>query len=163
MGQKITFGKWQGWDTDRLAKTGSVGRDYLEWGRAELKSPKWQQEFARALEENQVMDRTAMGAAMLQECPDLAAEIDQEIELELGRWEREREKTDKCRKLTNYFTRKLRELGITEDGIPHLVKYHGQIWHQVKTGQVKFATADANAVIDLCNRYGDAMYKVEFS
>lgn len=163
MGMTITFGKWQGWDTDRLAQTGSFGRSYLSWGEDNLRSPKWRKEFARALEENQVMDRAAMAEAINQDYPDLAAEIDQTIEVEMDEWKLDLENEDKCQKLTNYFTRKLSELGIAQKGISYLVTNFWKIEDQVKSGQVKFATADADAVIDLCNRYSEAMYKVEFS
>lgn len=46
---KLTFGKWQGWDTKDLAKF-SDGRSYLEWGIVKLESPKWRQEFQAALD-----------------------------------------------------------------------------------------------------------------
>lgn len=45
---KITFGKFNGWDTEALAKT-TEGRNYLSWGASKLDSPKWRDEFQRAL------------------------------------------------------------------------------------------------------------------
>lgn len=46
---KITFGKFQGWDTLELAKAGEEGRQYLRWGKDNLQSPQWRKAFADAL------------------------------------------------------------------------------------------------------------------
>ena len=46
---ELTFGKYKGWDTGRLARF-SDGRDYLAWGAAKLDSPKWRKEFQEALD-----------------------------------------------------------------------------------------------------------------
>lgn len=49
---KVTFGKFNGWDTNDIAKAGEPGRNYLRWGAENLKSKKWRDEFDRALQEN---------------------------------------------------------------------------------------------------------------
>lgn len=49
---KLTFGKFEGWDTDDLAKAGEVGRDYLQWCSRNLRSPKWRRECERVLKSN---------------------------------------------------------------------------------------------------------------
>lgn len=46
---KLTFGKFKGWATSDLARAGSTGRGYLAWGAENLRSPKWREEFQRAL------------------------------------------------------------------------------------------------------------------
>jgi len=45
---KLTFGKWQGWNTEDMARTFEA-RGYLEWGKENLKSPKWRKECERVL------------------------------------------------------------------------------------------------------------------
>lgn len=45
---KLTFGKYQGYETEDLAKF-SDGRAYLAWGIQKLDSPKWRAEFERVL------------------------------------------------------------------------------------------------------------------
>lgn len=67
---KVTFGKWQGWDTDDLAKT-TEGRSYLEWGKEKLQSPMWRNEFARALREAAPMDETLEIRAISKANPDI--------------------------------------------------------------------------------------------
>lgn len=158
---KITFGKWQGWDTNKLAKSGSFGRTYLEWGAEDLKSPKWQNEFKRALTENQVMDKNAIAQAIRQDYPDLVAELDQAIEIELGEWKQLEEVAETQAKLTNFFSRKLRELGVTEGGVTYLISNHWQIEELLSQGKVKFANAEVEKVINLCNRYSQKMYEAE--
>lgn len=160
---KITFGKWQGWDTDELAKSGSFGRPYLEWGAEELKSPKWRKEFQRALSDNQVMDKNAIAKAIRQDYPDLVAELDQAIEIELGEWGQLQEVEEAKQKLTNFFSRKLRELGVAEGGVIYLQSNFYQIEELFDRGKVKFAQADVAKVIDLCERYSQKMYEVEMA
>lgn len=46
---RLTFGKFEGWDTEDLAKAGDYGRSYLVWCAENLKSPKWRAECERAL------------------------------------------------------------------------------------------------------------------
>lgn len=160
---KITFGKWQGWDTDELAKSGSFGRPYLEWGAEELKSPKWGKEFQRALSDNQVMDKSAIARAIRQGYPDLVPELDQAIEIELGEWREFKEKEETKRQLTNFFTQKLRDLGVSEGGVIYLQSNYYQIEELFHQGKVKFAQADVVKVIDLCEGYSQKMYEVEMS
>lgn len=59
---KITFGKFQGWDTEKLAQT-SEGRGYLEWGAEDLRSPKWRKEFQRVLDDFSAADIDIMAEA----------------------------------------------------------------------------------------------------
>jgi hypothetical protein len=160
---QITFGKWQGWDTDRLAKTGSFGRAYLDWGATNLQSPKWRREFKRALDENPEMDRGAMVQAIREHYPELVPELDQEIDIEMGEWASCQEAQEAKRKLTNFFERKLREMGISEMGVSYLVGNHWQIEELIERGKVKFANAKASEVIDLCGRYGEAICNLEYS
>ena len=68
---EITFGKWQGWDTNDLAKAGEAQRDYLRWGAANLQAPKWRKEFADALKRNQSFDQKMVACALHQEYDDL--------------------------------------------------------------------------------------------
>lgn len=160
---KLTFGKWEGWDTNRLAKSGSFGRSYLEWGAENLQSPKWRKEVQRALDANQVMDKDAIAQAIRQDYPDLVAELDQSVEIELGEWKELKEKKENKEKLTNFFSRKLREMGISEAGVTYLISNHWQIEELLSRGKVKFATADVAKVVDLCERYSQKIYEVAMS
>lgn len=73
MGKKVTFGKWQGWDTDDLART-TDGASYLEWGKKKLQSPVWRDEFARALREAAPMDDELEVRATLKANPEIEEE-----------------------------------------------------------------------------------------
>ena len=46
---KVNFGKYQGWDTDNLARF-TDGRSYLAWGTENLKSPQLRKEFQMTLD-----------------------------------------------------------------------------------------------------------------
>ncbi len=159
---QISFGKWQGWDTDKLARTGSFGRDYLTWGSQELQNPKLKREFKRALDENKEMCPKAMEQAIREHYPHLT-EIDQEIEIEMGEWATYREAQETKRKLTNFFARKLTEFGVSEKGVAYLSQYHWQVEELIAGGKVKFANAKASDIIDLCGRYGEAIHKLEYA
>lgn len=160
---QISFGKWQGWDTDKLARAGSFGRDYLTWGSQELQNRKWKLEFKRALDENQEMCPKAMEQAIREQFPHLTPEIDQEIDSEMGEWATYREAQEAKRKLTNFFSRKLRDFGVSEKGVDCLTRYHWQIEELIAGGKVKFANAEAADIIALCGRYGEAICKLEYA
>lgn len=160
---QITFGKWQGWDTNRLAQAGSFGRDYLSWGAQNLESLKWKKEFDRALNNNREMSRDAMASAITQHYADLGPEMDQVIEAELKEWNHVNGCEDTQRKLTNYFERKLKELQVSENGIAYLKTNHWQIEELLERGKVQFANGNEEVIIDLCGRYSEKMYEVEFA
>lgn len=72
---QITFGKYQGWDTEDLAKAGEAGRSYLNWGADNLRSPKWRKEFSRALAISaREQDEWLTASAIVQDCPDIGYE-----------------------------------------------------------------------------------------
>lgn len=52
---KITFGKYSGWDTEKLA-TFTDGQRYLAWGAEKLQSPKLRKEFSDALKNSKAAD-----------------------------------------------------------------------------------------------------------
>lgn len=86
---KITFGKFQGWDTLDLAKAGEDGRNYLRWGAESLKSPFWRKEFEQALKVDIQSDIELMAQVTIIRNPDIGydealyfaqAEIEQNAE-----------------------------------------------------------------------------------
>lgn len=81
MGEIISFGKYQGWDTDALARAGAWGKDYLAWGAKNLRSPMWRQEFERALREAGPDDGHLTALAISQ----TDAEIDYDEALRIAR------------------------------------------------------------------------------
>lgn len=91
MGKQITFGKYQGWDTDNLARAGAWGKDYLEWGARNLKSRMWRQEFERALRQAGAADSHLTALAISQTDAEIdydeALRIAREHELEAAEYE----------------------------------------------------------------------------
>ena len=53
-------------------------------------------------------------------------------------------------------------MGVSQKGIEYLKRNHWQIEEMVELGRVKFASADPVQVLDLCNRYTEAVYKARF-
>ena len=100
MGKKITFGKWQGWDTDDLART-EDGRNYLSWGTNNLQSSQLKAEFARALANAGQPDETLEIRAIVRANPDIdeaeAWQIVQERKSEALENERQEARMESCR------------------------------------------------------------------
>ncbi len=159
---KVTFGKWNGWDTDNLAKAGMAGRSYLEWGSENLESPKWRTEFKRALADNTTSDLHLVASA--------AAKADGITYEEAYEWAEEMKleadahaaKEEKLGKLQNYFVRQLTEIGVSQMGIVHLKSHYWEIDEMVEAGRAQFETAEKQAfILDLCNRYVEAVAGIE--
>jgi len=93
---KITFGKFNGWDTLDLAKAGGEGRGYLEWGKDNLKSPQLRKAFADALKADVHADEQLIYQALrvsysdieIEEMEQLAREQAIDYEEDEARYER---------------------------------------------------------------------------
>lgn len=68
---QITFGKFNGWKTEDLARAGKTGREYLYWGANNLKSEVWRREFDRAQRMDVAQDDALAAKALLVSDPDL--------------------------------------------------------------------------------------------
>lgn len=86
---KLTFGKFSGVDTMELAAGGDTGRDYLEWGAENLKSPKWRQLFDEALVANVAYDMEAEARLIVRDQGDISFDEAMHQLRMMNEWEEE--------------------------------------------------------------------------
>lgn len=151
---QITFGKWQGWDTERMAKF-TDGRSYLAWGAENLKAPQWRKEFQRALDS---IPATEIDLDLeAQSIMHSDAQIDPEDAYILARDARaeliedqEREKVYEAAKTRFY--NNLREVAISDMGINaifNMIERHGieELAEAEKYGKIKFTSPAKRDVV----------------
>ena len=120
----ITFGKFSGWSTEDLAKT-TDGRNYLHWGMANLKSPKWQAEFKRVLSE---VKSTELNINLEAELNYQSGDLDYEDALKLAQetkaqLEEEEEIYTSYEKARSNLIQNLKSIGVPDQHIKKLVGY----------------------------------------
>lgn len=148
----ITFGKWQGWDTDKLAVT-LVGRLYLSWGKENLKNSKWAKEFRRVLKENSGYDLPLSIKAEIQDNPDVSPD-DIEIYLRdaIEQAKEEDAQDVAYNDLTARFQKYLLKNGLSKQGVAYLTNIRN-IWSMddllqaEKHGRIKFQSLQHKQIV----------------
>ncbi len=161
---QITFGKWQGWTTDDLAKSGKTGQSFLIWGAENLKSSKWRKDFQRALNENSELDVDLMARAIEQDDPEtvILDSARKFAEEEIREAKAQAEYNEKDAQMQNFLRRKLSELGISDAGVRFIVSSTHQDFEELERfGRIQFSSeARKKGVLDLVARYLEASYKL---
>lgn len=145
---KLTFGKFNGWDTEKLAQT-SEGRDYLEWGAENLRSPKWRKEFQRVLDNFSASDIDIMAEAkaILANSPDIGWD---EAETVARVLKEEAEQAEAVEAAMEQAKENLRNVlsataGVRKEAIDVLVGVvlRGDFWPWVNRGKIQFSSSNS--------------------
>lgn len=150
----ITFGKFQGWEPDKLAKT-TEGRSYLEWGADNLRSPKWRKEFQTAL------DTVSLDEIDLDLETQAIMASDPQVDYQTAHYAAQEQKEDAIQadRISNAFNQAEETLrqSLINCGVP--AKHVGRIVHLITTdgfddavraGAVQFSGKDKEFCIRSC-------------
>ncbi len=146
---RVTFGKWNGWDTEELAKT-PQGRSYLEWGSENLKSPKWRKEFDRVLSEVSGYDLNLSTQAEITANPDVSPE---EIEIwlseEIEAMEEGEAKDKAFSDLRTRFAGYLQKNDVSQAGIHLMLETYGQddMDAHLQSGRIQWGSPKREQII----------------